>query len=163
MSQISIFQKSILTKINIKLWSHNDSFFRVELSSIKMTKDDRDQKSILQSQPVKTEQHSKIEPTAETYKYHNYLKKSVRRNQMDFLNNEAPKNHLKNKYKNRDYEIYLQNDLPSQKCGGDVEKVKIYNFEKDDYNKKIRSVLNAIQAEQEPKSDVETPKFCERY
>lgn len=86
---------------------------------------------------------------------------------MDFSNKEAPKNHLKNKYKSHDYEIYLQNVMPSQKCGRDSEKVKIYNLEKD--IKKIQNVLNAFEAQKDPENadmenaDVETPKFCERY
>lgn len=123
----------------------------------------KDEKSSSSNKQAKPDQLSKTEPNAELYKYPKYLKKSIGRDQIDFLNKESPKTHLKNKYKSHDYEIYLQNAMPSQQCGRDIEKVKIYNLEKD-INKKIRNVLNSIHFEKEPEdTDVETPKFCERY
>lgn len=127
-----------------------------------MIKDD--QKIFPHDKQEKSEQPSKFEPTVEDYKYPKYLKKSISRDQMNFFNKESPKNHLKNKYKSHDYEIYLQNGMPSQNCGRDIEKVKIYNLE-NDINKKIRNALNGIEAEKDPEddSDVDTPKFCERY
>lgn len=132
--------------------------FRVELNSVKMVKEVNDQNPSVQNPLVKADH--KLEPIADIYKYHNY-KKSARHDPMDYLNKEAPKNNLKNKYKGYDYEIYLQNDLSAQKCGADVEKVKIYNFEKDNFNKKTR---DAIHAEQELDDvAVDTSRFCERY
>lgn len=126
-----------------------------------MIKDDQKASSL--NKPAKSESPSKLEPTAEIYKYPKYTKKSISRDQMDFLNNESPKNHLKNKYKSHDYEVYLENVMPSQKCGRDVDKVKIYNLEKD-INKKIQNVLNAMEGQKDPEdTDVETPKYCERY
>ncbi|XP_026329005.1 uncharacterized protein LOC113236985 [Hyposmocoma kahamanoa] len=146
--------------IHVKYYA-DDQGYGVELKSVKFIKNDL--KTSSQNKLENPEQLPKFEPTAEMYKYPKYLKKSVSRHQIDSLNKESPKNHLKNKYKGIDYEIYLQTVMPSQNCGHD-EKVKIYNLEKD-VDKKIRNVLNAIEVEKEPEDDtgIETPKFCELY
>ncbi|KAI5645257.1 hypothetical protein NE865_02805 [Phthorimaea operculella] len=63
--------------------------------------------------------------------------------------------HQKIKYKSPDYEVYAKDDMDSQQCGPNNEKVKVYNFLKE------KEVKRGFEEPEEEEEEVGGGEFCD--
>ncbi|KAJ2938285.1 hypothetical protein O0L34_g17633 [Tuta absoluta] len=61
--------------------------------------------------------------------------------------------HQKSNYKSPDYEVYAKDDMDSQQCGSNNEKVKVYNF--------VKNARKGLEDPEEEEEEVGGGEFCD--